>query len=212
MDSGGPERSDYENLSSATLCLMELSIADKARLFEILKPIFNIDSMIGHTFFKPYGYPGDFELIYKIYTKYRSENIHNQKWDKLFHSTDLVKAVRKRKEYFIKQATQTASIQQSPRILNLGSGPCIDIYEFFQKSPRSLVTFECVDMDEKSIEFGSAICDNYIDSIIFNNKNVFNFNSDQKFDLIWSAGLFDYFNDKLFINLINRYFKQLNKG
>ncbi len=52
---------------------MELSIEDTAKLFGILKPIINMNSMIGHTFLKPYGYKDDFELIYKIYTKWKTE-------------------------------------------------------------------------------------------------------------------------------------------
>ena len=67
-------------------------------------------------------------------------------------------------------------------------------------------------MDEKSNEFGAAVCDNYIDSITFINRNVFLFNTEKEYDLIWSAGLFDYFNDKLFVKLTNRYFKFLKKG
>lgn len=212
VDSGGPNHSDFENISNVALALMELSIEDKAKLFDILKPIINMNSMIGHTFLKPYGYEGDFDLIYKIYTKWKTERPEFQNWDELYHWADSVKAVRKRKQYFIDQVSKISSNNDMPLVLNLGSGPCIDVFEFFQKSPRSLVKFECVDMDDRSIEFGAAVCDNYIDSITFTNENVFNFKSEKEFDLIWSAGLFDYFNDNLFIILLKRYFKLLKKG
>ena len=212
VDSGGPNHSDFENISNVALALMELSIEDKAKLFDILKPIINMNSMIGHTFLKPYGYEGDFDLIYKIYTKWKTERSEFQNWDKLYHWADSVKAVRERKQYFIDQVSKISSNNDIPLVLNLGSGPCIDVFEFFQKPPRSFVKFECVDMDDRSIEFGAAVCDNYIDSITFTNENVFNFKSEKEFDLIWSAGLFDYFNDNLFIILLKRYFKLLKKG
>ena len=83
---------------------------------------------------------------------------------------------------------------------------------FLKKNPRSLIAFECVDMDEKAIDFATVVCDNNIDSISFKNENVFNVKSTKNYDLIWSAGLFDYFNEKLFISLLRRYFQLLNKG
>ena len=212
VKSGGPNQADYETLTNAALELMYLSFEDKAKLFNILKPILNIDSMIGHTFLKPYGYPGDFELISKIYSKWISQDLKYQKWDNLYHSTDTAKAIRRRKQYFINQVNNVSSKCSSPLVLNLGSGPCIDVLEYMKKSSRSPVKFECVDMDARSIEFGTAVCDNYIDSLTFINTNVFTFKSKNEYDLIWSASLFDYFNDKLFIVLLKKYYKLLKKG
>ena len=212
VKSCGPNPSDYEKLTNTALGLMHITLEDKAKLFNILKPILNIDSMIGHTFLKPHGYAGDFELISKIYSKWMSQDPKYQKWDKFYHSTDIAKAVRGRKQYFIKEVNRVSSTSTSPLVLNLGSGPCIDIFEYFRNSPRSPTKFECVDMDARSIEYGSAVCDNYIDLISFINSNVFTFKSNNEYDLIWSSGLFDYFNDKLFVSLLSRYYKLLIKG
>ncbi len=212
LENGGPNYSDYMTLESASATLEDVSIADRANLFDVLRPLLNMDSMIGHTFLKPHGYAGDFELIYKIYTEWKSDDPDQYKWDELYHSTETVKAIKARQAYFVNQTSQKYSENKPLSVLNLGSGACIDLLAFFNKNPRSPVVFDCVEMDEKAIEFGSSVCDNYIDSISFNNQNVFLFKSAKKYDLIWSAGLFEYFSDKLFISLIRKYFKLLNTG
>ena len=209
---GGPTSLDYDSIKDATSNLRDITIEEQAKFFNVLEPILGINSMIGHTFLKPYGYAGDFELINRIYNRWETDDSKYKKWDKLYHWADSATAVRNRKQYFIDQVIKTTLKTDKATVLNLGSGPCTDVFEYFQKTPRSQVKFECVDMDDKSIEFGSAVCDNYIDSITFTNKNVFLFKADKEYDLIWSAGLFDYFNDKLFVRLTNRYYKFLKKG
>ncbi len=209
ISEGGPSPSDYKFINSAAFDLLDSSLETESQLNSVLEPILDINSMIGYTFQKPYGYAGDFELIHRIYTNWRTKDQRFKKWDDLYHWADSATAVRNRKQYFIDQVNQLEERNKLPLVLDLGSGPCTDIREYFVKSPRSEVKFHCVDMDEKAIEFGSVICDNYIDSISFIKQNVFKFKSDNKYDLIWSAGLFDYFNDKLFIRLINRYYNLL---
>ncbi|MGK0270311.1 MAG: extracellular factor (EF) 3-hydroxypalmitic acid methyl ester biosynthesis protein [Cocleimonas sp.] len=212
VKNGGPNEIDFEAIKNVSSNLVGLSPIDQTNLFSVLKPILNINNMLGYTFLKPYGYAGDFELISKIYTNWTADDPQYHKWDRLFHDTDTVKAIIKRKNYFITQVDNVSSKDTSPSVLNLGSGPCIDVFEYFQKDPRSKVSFECIDMDVRSTDYGAAVCDNYIDSLTFINTNVFSFKSNKAYDLIWSAGLFDYFNDKLFIILLRKYFKLLNKG
>ena len=100
INSGGPNRSDYDALSNTAAFLMEIPIEERAKFFDILRPILNVNSMIGHTFLKPYGYPGDFELIYRIYANLKNIYPEYQKWDDFYHWTDTVEAIRKRNNYF----------------------------------------------------------------------------------------------------------------
>ena len=44
----------------------------------------------------------------------------------------------------------------------------------------------------------------------FYNANVIRFAPKRKFDLIWSAGLFDYFKGKHFVYLLKKYYEYLN--
>ncbi len=67
-------------------------------------------------------------------------------------------------------------------------------------------------MDAEAIKHAKRLNKDYLKSIEFINKNIFRFNTDNKYDLIWSAGLFDYFDDKAFILLLSRFRKWLKPG
>jgi cyclopropane fatty-acyl-phospholipid synthase-like methyltransferase len=45
----------------------------------------------------------------------------------------------------------------------------------------------------------------------FHNANVIRYEPGKKFDLIWSAGLFDYFKNKHFVFLLKKYYQYLNE-
>ncbi len=212
MQAGGPELSEYDYLLEASTSLMnhQMDLSDSNRLFEIIKPILTEDCVVGFSYLKPHGYTGDFEIIDRMYQEWKSPNSDKyHKWDAFFHSLHSVRAVRNRKKYLVNQLTELVSRVESPLVLDLASGPCTDLYEFFISHPHTKAHFDCLDMDAKAIEYGSAMCDNYIDSITYINKNAFRYRPKKEYDLIWSAGLFDYFTDKLFIRLMSNMYKLL---
>ena len=215
MEKGGPELSDYDYLLKASELLMneEISLPDSNKLFEIIKPILTEDCVVGFSYLKPHGYTGDFEIIDRMYQKWKSPNSDKyHKWDAFFHSLHSVRAVRNRKQYLVNQLNSITARIETPKVLDLASGPCTDLYEFFVQNPNTRAHIDCLDMDEKAIEYGSAVCDNYIDSITFINRNAFRYRPDKEYDLIWSAGLFDYFTDKLFIRLLSNMYNLLSKN
>lgn len=212
---GGPESSDYSQIEMICDLLMksDITVEQENKLYQVLKPILSLDSVIGHSFLKPYGYTGDFEVIDMMYQNWKSSSSEEMyKWDAFFQNLHSVRAVRNRKDYFITELEKVLKKKNAANILDLASGPCTDIYEFFIGFPENNFKFDCLDMDSNAIEFGSGMCDNYIDSINFINRNAFRFRPTTKYDLIWSAGLFDYFNDKLFKRLISRMYDALEDG
>jgi len=90
-------------------------------------------------------------------------------------------------------------------VLILGSGPTTDVHEFFTRNPNADATFDCLDIDQRAIDYASAKNKKYLSKINFIRMNVLRFVPTKKYDLIWSAGLFDYLNDRLFTGLISRY-------
>lgn len=60
-------------------------------------------------------------------------------------------------------------------------------------------------MDERAIQYAKNLNYKYLHRINFINKNILRFKTDSRFDMIWSAGLFDYFDDKAFVVLIKRF-------
>ncbi|MFP3591092.1 class I SAM-dependent methyltransferase [Chryseobacterium sp. SIMBA_038] len=157
-------------------------------------------SIMGHILTKPHGYAGDFHIIDRIYTKEVSSKF--PKWDKYSISIPSAKAVRNRKSYFKRKVSQ--SLKQGGNLLNLASGPARDLYELYNENPQLEIATTCVEMDEKAIMYAKILNKPHLDKIAFIKKNIFRFNTENKFDIIWSAGLFDYFDDKAFVMLIKR--------
>ena len=173
IDKGGPDPSDYEYLTETCDDLMNqgFSITEESNFYEEVKPLLSLDSMIGFSFKKPNGYAGDYELIDRIYQEWKSsddETFH--KWDDYYHDLQAARAVRNRKEYLKEQLRKLSSKVDSPAVLNLASGPCSDLYEYFSSCPKTPIKFDCLDLDLKAIEYGSIVCDNYISKINFINK------------------------------------------
>ncbi len=205
ISNGGPTKSDYSALKQAIDEIRNLSEEDEQSLMEILKPVLDVNTMQGHAHIKPHGYPGDYEMIDKIYTQWKSNDPNLKLWDDFFHSQEAPIAVRNRKKYFINLVkTITQSSTQPINILNIGSGPARDVKEYYDIDKTSPVRFDCIEMDKKAIHYASSLCHEHIDKINFINKNIFRFKALKKYNLIWSAGLFDYFSDKQFISLLQR--------
>ena len=159
------------------------------------------NTMQGYGLRKPFGYAGDFLMIDKIYTLWHSENKKYKPWDDYFHQQAAPKAVRNRKKYFIDYFLPLLKKQASPvKLLNVASGPARDLFELYNLlgEKKELVRTTCVDLDKNAIQYASDLLEPYRDQVDFIHKNIFRFQPQQKFDFVWSAGLFDYFNDKAF--------------
>jgi SAM-dependent methyltransferase len=159
---------------------------------------------------KPFGYPGDFSIIHNIYQEYVNPDRKYTNWDRFFQDQAGAHAVRNRKEYFL---TQCADLEKrnlnQKRVLILGSGPATDVNEYLKNNPDSRIHFDLVDFDQNAIDFAQSQNMEYKDYIDYFKINVLRFKPYQWYDLIWSAGLFDYFKDKHFVYMINKYYKYL---
>lgn len=196
----GPEIDDFEQID-----LMCIHYPEQLKLFRESNPkvLATADSVIGHILQKPFGYAGDFRIIDRLYTFEASPNF--PKWGKYSLQTHGAKAVRNRKEYFKVILKQLARINPNAKILNVASGPARDIFEYLEENPKCKFEFTCLDMDQRAIDYAKNLNKNHLGKIKFVEKNILRFQTDDKFDLIWSAGLFDYFKDKIFISLLERF-------
>ena len=172
-----------------------------------VKALHTSDSLIGWCFSKPFGYAGDFKLIDRIYLKSISADPDIAAWDSFAQAQPAAQAVRNRKTYFM---NLLKSIRHST-VLNLASGPCRDLKEYLESQPSKETLFTCVDLDKNAIAYAKQLLGNQ-DNVQFINKNIIALRLEQCYDLIWSAGLFDYFSDDYFIRVLARLFKHVNKG
>jgi len=205
----GPDPQDYDPIVEGFAQLVERlqgcssTQLHVCRIREAFGAALGPNTMQGFALHKPHGYPGDFEIIDRIYTNHVSSQPSLRKWDVFFHSQAAAQAVRNRKEYFHHVVHELLDRHHSQKstILNVASGPARDVLEFFQKCPQADVEIHCVETDIRAIEHARSLCSGFLDRIVFHNVNAFRFKCDAKFDLVWSAGLFDYLPDSLFRRL-----------
>lgn len=196
----GPELHEFEQID-----LICTDYPEQLKLFRDSNPkvLASAESVIGHILQKPYGYAGDFHIIDRLYTFDSSPKF--PKWGKYSLQTHGARAVRNRKEYFKVILDQVTKLNPKARILNVASGPARDIFEYLNENPKSQLQFTCLDIDEKAIAYARKLNIDHLSQVQFVHKNILRFDSTDKYDLIWSAGLFDYFKDKTFVFLLKRF-------
>ena len=215
---GGPVTSEYLDLNLSMNILAQLHhskcISDqdleliRRELGEAMSP----KTIQGFAYHKPHGYAGDYEIIEKIYGNHIAPDIHLANWDRFFQSHGAAQAVRNRVSFLLDQVWNVKSQHiRKARILNVASGPGRDMYECFKVMGPSGLSFDCVDQDQNAINHASELCQSFSSHVQFFHQNIFKFVANKTYDLIWSAGLFDYFSDNLFKRVLKRLLPFLEK-
>ena len=210
VEKGGPEPHEYKEF---TAIINNLEDPELEYFRDTIKESLNENTLIGHGYVKPFGYPGDFTLIHNIYRLYVNPNEKYSNWDKFFQDQAGAHAVRNRKDYFIRRCAEVEKLDgEEKRILILGSGPATDVNEYLNSNPDSKIKFDLIDFDQNAINFAKEQNAQFSESIEYFKINVLRFKPYQWYDLIWSAGLFDYFKDKHFVYMVSKYYKYLTNG
>lgn len=172
---------------------------------------------------KPFGYAGDFKIIDDIYQNNPSSTGFERLFDNYFQMSAISVAVRNRKEDFKRIITTFINTKrnQDIRIMNLACGPNREIKEVLSSDTllNKNVVFDCYDHEPKAIEYAKTLLDG-TPNINFSIQNALrisvskNVNSliTQKYDLIYSTGLFDYLNYRISVRLAHNLKKLLKSG
>ena len=210
VKNGGPELHDYEEF---IFIVNTLDPQHLNEFREVLNPILNVNSLPGRCYTKPFGYPGDFYLIDQIYSCHVNGDKKYGNWDIFFQNQAGTRAVRNRKDYFLNQCLNLALKKNGEkRVLILGSGPATDVNEFLNLYPGNDIRFDLVDFDQNAIDYSSNKNKKFEKLISYYKVNVLRFEPYMRYDLIWSAGLFDYFREKHFVFLLKKYLNYLAEG
>lgn len=173
-----------------------------------IRPIFVRGEYISWSLHKPYGYAGDYKIIDDIYRNSPQTQGFDRLFDNYFQASAISVAVRNRKDDFKRKVLDFVKREYNRplRIMNLASGPCRDLQEMLSVNGTQCnnVTFDCYDQDEKALVFAkNLLADQSNVNFIKENalriafrKNITSLIKN-KYDLIYSAGLFDYFNEKV---------------
>ena len=213
---GGPDQTDYPLLDSVFQQFSQpalqnaLSAEQQTSIHDAFGAALSPATIQGWAYQKPLGYAGDFQIIEKIYNFHRSPVPELGKWDDYFHFQKAPQAVRNRLSFFLDQLWKTKTQNPSGvHVLNVASGPGRDMYEALRVIGASDIKIDCVDQDSDAINFATNLCQPFAHNINFTHRNVFRFFPNTTYHLIWSAGLFDYFNDSLFKRTIRKLAKSM---
>lgn len=214
---GGPEEHEWDDFNQWIDSLFN----DKAKFEftdEEIKTIqnafgdsINLDTLQGHIVNKPFGYAGDFQLIDNFYTFSTINNGKYLKFDHFGLNMRVADALRNRKAYFINLISSKINLYpDGMMILDVASGPCRNLKEFFELKPDYKIQCDCIEQDTKAIDYAKGILGAECQKVNFIQKNAIKFTTAKRYDLIWSGGLFDYFTDSIFVRLLKRYYNFLN--
>lgn len=212
LHQGGPSQEDYPNIDAWMNGVYHRVKAGYIGPQHILSlrarfgDVFSSETLAGLALMKPHGYPGDYEIIDKIYQTSISRVPHLYKWDQFTQTLAAVQAVRNRKTYFheLLRCRHAAKQGRPLHVLNIASGPGRDMFEYLSTNGSREIYFDCVEQDQDAINYASALCYAFLDRITFVKGNILHFRPRKKYDIIWSAGLFDYFDNRVFRAVLKR--------
>jgi len=195
-------------------------------LFKEIFPYFMRSRYAERIYFKPRGYAGDHQMMEMTY---RNRPEGDGKLGELVDAWCLesvgARATRGRRkllrEWLLKEAGELSKRQDRLNIMNMACGPARELADFLGSCPFSRhLEILCVDIDEDAL----ACADENLKevgheaNVRFLKENLIKWSLGKanqwidKQDIIYSAGLTDYLEDRLFIALVNRAHEQLNSG
>jgi SAM-dependent methyltransferase len=164
---------------------------------------------------KPHGYAGDFKIIEDIYINKPKTSGFARLFDNYFMMSSISVAVRNRKDDFKDYLIELLNEKKGKkvRILDLGAGPAREVVELFNPIPlfnKEEIVVDFLDNDQRALDYCASKLRGYVEAN-FLKENVVRLalKKDitqvlpEKYDCIYSTGLFDYFDDRLTRRLLS---------
>lgn len=178
--------------------------------------------MYRHGRTKPLGYPGDHVMIDMIYDRRADSPGKGKLLDEFFNRQAASQAVRNRKSFFIDTFTGLCRSTPAPTVLDIACGPCRDVAAAIKAAGDSAAGchFHCADMDANAIAYAQNVlaeCRDVnfcasIPTVTWETANAFRMRPDRKYDLTWSAGLFDYLDERTAALLLKKMWSWTSDG
>lgn len=205
-------------------------VQHKAYVQRCLHPLIMRAPFPYRAFYKPLGYAGDYLTVNMMLRDPRiGPTTYAEIINSLYLQTGPAKAHRNRIEVLTDLLTKGAVKANQKgkrfRVLNVGCGPAVELQNFLDRAEIGGCDFTLVDFNLETLEYTQKI----IDSLL--RKHALDVSVDYKqlsvhallksassketqaqescYDLIYCAGLFDYFSDKVCSRLIKLFFQWL---
>ena len=195
-------------------------------LFKEFFPYVMRSRMAERAYYKPKGYAGDFMMMEMIYADQPSgDGRLGEMLDRWFLLSNAAEAVRGRRQLLSNQLAQLANARvhdSAPvRIMNLACGPNRELFDFLKHCEYTdAVEALCIDIDADALQYTDqhVNCFSHKANIHLMRENLVKWalgrirHDFKPQDIIYSAGLMDYIQDKLFVKMIDRCHSQLKPG
>jgi len=163
-------------------------------------------------YYKPRGYAGDYEMMNHLYrAEVTGRTLFDQCMHKYFVDEPAGVAVKNRGIYLMDKLAQLMKAhpaKEPMKIISVASGPAVEQQLFLEKHKEFYgrdVSFTCLDQDEESLKYAQkqiGSIERFVKSgfkFQFRNLAIRNVIAaglpDKDYDLVYSAGLFDYFTE-----------------
>ena len=197
-----------------------------------LHPFLMASPFMHRIFAKPLGYAGDYEMVNMILRDpVEGDSLFAKLLNVFILAASPAEAHRNRVKYLVKRLTEETSRMMAQRrvcrIYNLGCGPAGEIQQFIGHHDFSdWASFTLLDADDETLAYTSGLLEkikrrnNRRTPVKVVKKSVHNLlrpsgkkiQPADEFDFIYSAGLFDYLNDRAGRTVIEIAYEQLAPG
>lgn len=172
---------------------------DIAAFLERNRTVFGTTAtMQGFCRVKPHGYAGDFEAVERICFQSASAVPSLRTWDEMFHRSSGAVAVRNRATVF----TGLTRAYRPKSVVSIGCGPALDVATALPES--GIQKLVLLDNDPNALKRAGVNLPANASEMLLHQGNILRWRTQEKFDLIWCAGLFDYLNDRIAVFLLRR--------
>jgi extracellular factor (EF) 3-hydroxypalmitic acid methyl ester biosynthesis protein len=194
--------------------------------FKEIFPYFMRSRFAERAYYKPNGYAGDFQMMEMIYkNKPDGDGKLGRLVDEWCLETAAARAVRGRrkflKEWLHRLSNDKLQKGQPVKIMNLACGSNRELFDYIAGSNRpDLVTALCIDADPRALEYTNRyvnifphtatiklMADNMVRWALGRVRHSIGFQ-----DIIYSAGLTDYLDDRICTALFSRCYEHLEEN
>ncbi|MFA7344132.1 MAG: class I SAM-dependent methyltransferase [Terrimicrobiaceae bacterium] len=186
------------------------------------------------SFSKPLGYAGDYEMVNMMLKE--SESVGNNTYARIFHdlTTDVAAAVAHRnrvrilEENLVAEAERVAEEQRIFTVLTIGCGPAVEVQRFIRNhAGADQCAIHLMDFNDETIAYTTQRAALSMEAsgrkpvVKFIKKSIDELLKDvhqeregflPTYDMIYCAGLFDYFPDNVCRNLVQLYHAWVRPG
>jgi NADPH:quinone reductase-like Zn-dependent oxidoreductase/SAM-dependent methyltransferase len=190
-----------------------------------LSPFFLLSPLLQRALEKPLGYAGDFEIMNHIYSDSPRGSGLERAVDALALSRPAAVANRNRVPYLTKRISDLVETRGRLRVASVGCGPAREIRALATHHPALLQKLDILllDQDERALQDCKRALDDArvpglsVEFVLASVEELTQPGSRAdvllgRRDLVYSAGLFDYFNDQNFARYLQAMYAHLEPG